>query len=495
MTMHRFHPCHGFKNRMLAIASLIAVLSLIAGFPPAQAQKPGAPSPSRPSKPPELEPVPFTAESLGLKVNFPLDSIVVAEKSPEGLILTVTDNQNTPTWTMRIQQMRPSLAQPTPAGLVDDLLRDYRAKKQSYKIIGNDPVSVSSIPSQLCFLELTNKDGKQYVSGWLVVPNGKSTFMVFAVQTLPEYMSRLRPVFDASFATIELHSAEEVASSENARWEAGRHFLQTLTIDKLKTLIGQSQWHRIYLPADAASGRPETERGYAWVEVLEAKKGALNPNRPEKDYRDSEREPGLLVRVKGRVIADADRGIFHDSVALYWMAWDKSSETWSVTATRRQGEAEQNENESGIREPKSIGAPSPSLKVIKRADAAEPVNYEWTVPDPYLSQALGWLVGRLLPREADQPQDYSYYTYVPSYLKPSMYQRLDHWAPASDGSGNWVLTTQFTSDGQPMTSVYGADGSLVRRTYVDGSVTEPISYEELRRLWKNKGLLVGKTGK
>src|SRR5262245_10458883 len=224
MTMHRTRRRLVSRGRLMAAPRLFAALSLAAVLAPACAQKPAAQTPARTAKAPELDSAPFTAESLGLKVNFPLESIVVAEKSPEGVVLTVTDSQNTPTWTMRIQQMRPALTEPSPGGLIDDLLRDYRSKKQAYKIITNDPLTISGIPSQLCFLELTNKDGKQYVSGWLVVPNGKSTFVVFAMQTLPEHMSRLRPVFDASFATIELRSAEEVASTENARWEAGRRF-------------------------------------------------------------------------------------------------------------------------------------------------------------------------------------------------------------------------------------------------------------------------------
>ena len=76
-----------------------------------------------------------------------------------------------------------------------------------------------------------------------------------------------------------------------------------------------------------------------------------------------------------------------------------------------------------------------------------------------------------------------------------MYLRLDEWAPTSDGSGGWTLTTQFTSDTPPFTSTYARDGSLIRRTHADGSITEPITVDELRRIYKTKGLNVGSTTK
>lgn len=202
-----------------------------------------------------------------------------------------------------------------------------------------------------------------------------------------------------------------------------------------------------------------------------------------------------MVHVAARVVADAKRGVYDDSDALYWMAWDQSSETWSVTATRKQGEAEQSENELGVRETRGAGSPAPKLTVIKQSAETGNVPYEWEVPEGYLSQALGWLVGRLLPRDANQPQEYAYYFYVASYLNPKVYQRIDRWAPSNDDPTQWVLTTQLTTDSQPFISIYGRDGALVRRTHSDGTVTEPIGLEELRRLWKSKGLQTGKASK
>ena len=444
-----------------------------------------------------LDPVPFAAEGLGIKINLPAGAIVGAEraKADANLVITATDNATMPTWTLRIQSLTSTSEKATAAGQIDDLIREFKQTKQEHKVVSNQAISIGGMNAQLCYVQRTTKEGQPFASGWLVIPNGKKTFMSFTVQTLPEHLPKVRALLEASFATIQLRSTEEMASSRLARFEAGQHFLSTLTPQRLKTLIGQKQLYRIYVPADAKTGAAEVERGYSLVEVLEAKKGAVDPRRPEKDYRSGDKDVGLMVHVGARVVADAKRGIYDDSDALYWMAWDQSSETWSVTATRKQGDAEQGENETGVREVRTAGSPVPKLTVVKRSVESGEVPYSWEVPDGYLSQALGWLVGRLLPRDANQPLEYAYYFYVASYLNPKVYQRVDRWAPSSEDSTRWVLTTQLTTDSQPFTSIYGRDGALVRRTHSDGTVTEPVALEELRRIWKSKGLQTGKAGK
>ena len=90
-------------------------------------------------------------------------------------------------------------------------------------------------------------------------------------------------------------------------------------------------------------------------------------------------------------------------------------ERWNVRAVARQGEAARGESEIGVRDrPASLVQPRVKsqrikshpqmLSVIQSSEATrsrEP--YEWPVPDAYLSQAMGWLVGRLLPQTAASP--------------------------------------------------------------------------------------------
>lgn len=444
-----------------------------------------------------LESEAFVAETLGLNIHLPAGSQYVTEKIEGQLSVAVSDGENTPaTWTLRIRTMTSSLGEPSAEAQVDDLLRDLNQSKQDFKVLSNGPTRYGDVDGRLCFLQRTSPDKQSYVTGWLVLPTGQSTFLVFAVQTLPEYLLKLRQTLNASFATIQLRTVREVVDLRKSRLDAGREFLASITPAKLKALTGQKQMNRIYRSADSKASTPETEIGYSLVEVLQAKRGELDPKKAERDYTSSERQEGLMVRVQSRVV-DTQRRMFFDSIALYWMAWDQSEEMWSVRGTQRQGDAELSQAETGLRQPKPSNADSARLKVIKSTTASESVPYEWEVPDGYMSQALGWLVGRLLPRDesAGAARDFAYYCYVPNDLAPKMYMRLDHWAPSADGSGQWTLSTRLTSDTPPFTSIYGRDGSLVRRIHADGSITEPIAVEELRRIWKSKGLDVGKAGK
>jgi hypothetical protein len=473
------------------ILALCTVLTLAAGAflprmaigqaPPAGEQPPPAPKTS-----PLLDPNPLKVDALNLRFHPPRGSRATAENLNGAFVITLSDGAKDPTWTMRIQSMKSSLTMPSPKAQIEDLLKELDRSAATYKPISNEARSVAGLAGQLCYIERTNKEGLQVISGWLVLPIDKTEFMVFAVQTLPEQFADIKIVFDASFNTIDLRTREQVLTERNAKLQNGADLLTGLTPEKLKALAGQKQWSRIYRPASAS--QPITEVGYALIEVLAAQRGALNPTRDAARYSAAEREEGLLVRVQGRYIIDAAKKSYYDSIALYWLAWDQSAEAWSLRGTHRQGDAEKSEAETGLRAAISAGAPRPVLSVIKSTTGTEPVTNDWEVPEVYLSQALGWIIGRLLPRDITQPREYAWYFYVASNMTPKVYQRVDRWERADDGT--FVLTTHLTPETPPYSSVYQADGAFVRRMHGDGSITEPIELEQLRKLWKSKGLPV-----
>ena len=67
---------------------------------------------------------------------------------------------------------------------------------------------------------------------------------------------------------------------------------------------------------------------------------------PER-YSAEEQEQGLLVMEHSRIVADAQRQVYVDLLSLQWMSWDMKREAWTITATRRQGEARATETEVG----------------------------------------------------------------------------------------------------------------------------------------------------
>ncbi|MCI0362503.1 MAG: hypothetical protein L0Y44_10050 [Phycisphaerales bacterium] len=487
-------PCLRTKPRRIRVLAL-AVAGLIVGGSQIEAMAQDRPAPPQiKPKSGALEVVPFTAESIGLSIHLPIGALVSPEKIEGKLVIGVREKETAPTWNMRIQQMAPSKDKLTPAGEIDDLLAELDAMHKPYRLILNQSVDVNGLQGQLCYLEQPNDQGQLYVSGWLVLPHGMNLFLVCSINTLAEHLPRLRPLLDSSFNTIKLRSAEDLTQERESRLAAGRSLLESMTPQRLESLVGLNQWYRIYKPADAAGGKG-AERGYSMVEVRSDKKGALNPGRSEADYSADERKTGLLVRIQGRAVINPERDTYYDTIGLYWMAWDQSEEAWSIRGTYRQGENEQTEAETGVRTPENPGI-APLLTVLK-ADSATNARdpFKCIVPEVYLSQPLGWLIGRLMPNDAVEDRTYAYYSYHASSAEPQVSQRVDLWGPSTERPGYFKLITRMTSDGLPITSIFDRDGGLIRRVHGDGTVTEPSSVAQLRELWKSNGLQLGGSGR
>ena len=456
----------------------------------------GRPAAAQPNVPPDfdpvalgLDPVPLLADALGLAFHPPAATAVSTARDRGRLTWILTDRRAEPAWSIRIHGITSSLPDPSAGAEVDRYLRQLEGSRTRFRVISNETVTCGSVAGRLCYLEQEVPGGGPVITGWLVLPSGPRTFVVFSIRTSPEHLPRLQDVLDASFATISLRTAEELAGLRQTRLEAGRALIESLTAPRLAPLVGLSQWFRIYRPGE---GGTERELGYSRIEVVAAKKGTLNPQRREREYDAGEHAMGLQIRVQGRIAIDPSRGVYYDSIALYWMAWDQSEEAWSIRGTHRQGKATRSESETGIRPPASAGAPRPKLTVIKSSSASFSRDpYEWTIPEVYLSQALGWVIGHLLPKDDPQPREYGYYFYNYANAEPKVSLRVDRWAPADDGTGNWVLTARLSADSAPARSVYRPDGRLLIRERDDGTVTVPIDRQQLRRLWQRKGLVLG----
>ena len=256
-----------------------------------------------------------------------------------------------------------------------------------------------------------------------------------------------------------------------------------MTAERLQTLVGLRQWVRIYRPATGANGTDQ-ELGYALLNIEEGSKAAVQSGDTQVGQ-----DQGLLVTVQARLVVDAQRSIYRDSIGLYWMAWDQSEEIWSVRGTQRQGAAEISEAESGLRVARTTGNPRPELIVIRAGrESNTRTPSRWTLPEVYLSQPLGWILGRLLPTTPDAEGEYCYYFYDYTSESPSLSRRLDHWAPAQDGTGQWVLTSRLSPTATTSTARYDADGTLIEQRTADGVVTVPTTSAELDRIWQAKKL-------
>lgn len=433
---------------------------------------------------------PLVVETLGLAMLRPRGAEVAGHKAGSEPVITLGDGNDPPSWTMSIQRLLATSGGPTPASQLEAHFAALKDTGQSFTVLLNEPREISGRNAQLCFLELPMGDNEPVINGWLIVPTGERLFLILSTLSTPATFDQDRRMFEAMFSTIHVRSTEELAQRRMTKLKAGRTFLESIQPEQLRELVGRQIWTRVYRPANDARNQGEQEIGYAHMQIREGRRGELNPERPENTYSREERLEGLFVRIQGRVIGDLEREVYFDSIALYWMAWDQSSEAWSVRGTQRQREASVTEAETGLRLPASTGNPRPTLTVIHTTSSLrEP--YEWSVPDSYLSQALGPLIGQLLPMNDQAPRELAYYHYHNAQGTPQLTQRIDEWSPLEDGSGRWRLTTRMGADGRPIENFYGEDRMLLRREMPNGVVVESITLPELRRLWERKNLPLG----
>ena len=218
------------------------------------------------------------------------------------------------------------------------------------------------------------------------------------------------------------------------------------------------------------------------IESLEAMRGELTPERSPSSFTGLESERGLMVLLEARAIIDAEAKRYLDVDGRYWMAWDRSAEAWSIRQTQRVGSASQTTAETGVRNRATLTV----IHASKEQRTREPAVF--MLPDTaYLSQPEVFLLGQLLPRDGSVTGQMTFYFYDSKSRRVA--ERIDSWEPARDGSGHWVLTSQPMLEAAVITQEFDDQGRRIRRIDGQGTITERMSAQDLRQLWRRKGLL------
>jgi hypothetical protein len=453
--------------RPLAALPLALVLTLAApGPPPAQSG---------------LNPKPLVAEPIGLRMHLPAGAVVLPQLTEGTVSYAVTGGENSP-WSMRIAPLNPAVPEPSTEALLAERIDAVKATGRPHRVIASGPFTAGGVQGRLMYLEQTLDDQQRLVNGWLILPTSPRSFLVFAFLTTAEHFPRLRAILEASFATIELRSQVELLDERQAQLERGRAIVGTFTPQRLRGALGERLWYRLYRPAPAGQPAAVTEVGFMNLRCVEAPRGQLTPERSPQSYSALEAKRGLMVLLEARVIIDAESSHYLDLDGRYWMDWDRSSEAWSIRQTRRQGQASKTTAETGVRN-------LADLEVIhsqKEQFTRDPSR--WSIPDTaFLSQPEVLLLGSLLPRDGSVTGGAVFYYY--DTRQQQLTRRLDRWAPARDGTGHWVLTSQPMLEVASITQRFDASGHRIERIDADGTVTRRIDPADLRRLWESKGLL------
>ena len=427
---------------------------------------------------------PLEADGLGFRMRVPVGTGVRIDRSPT-LSYLLSEGTDAPGWRVRAGNITASKAGTTPKSQCEDYLADLRKREQKFDVIADEPRSIAGRDAHLVYLGVPLEGGTRGITGMLVVPSARDTYLVFSMVIGDAEFARSRALLDRSFATLELRDAAAAAIENTDLLARGAELAARIRPETLRAAADDKpRVYRMWRPDDKGGKK---DFGYMVVRAREGRQGEIDASKNAKELAGEDSDEGLLALIDARIIVNDDPTHTVDAQSRYFVRWDRASEAWSLRTTERHKRASRSAAQSGIRPAPTAGAPRPMLKVISASrDGMTREPAEYPLPPVYLSQAELIVLGQLLPRESTSPRlEFKDYAFDQRDLK--LPQRRESWTRIEHG---WRLETQQGSAPAKIVQDFDDSGRRVRRTDIDGSVTELIDLEDLRALWKAKGLPV-----
>ncbi len=430
-----------------------------------------------------LAPDPVVLDALGVSIRPPGGALV--QRIPGSNQYVINDSQDPPRYLIRVQSMISSTPSSTPAEQFDDHLRFLHERGAQYRVLVERDDPVGGQPAKIAYVAMPMEGGLTAITGWCMVQTAPNMFVVFSLLSSGVDFGAVEPLLDRSFETVSLQTLEAISAARAERLERGAAAIATFTPARLKQLTdGRQRWFRVYKPGGAADGS-DRELGWIVMKVFEADRDEVKPGTPPRPREQA--EMGLMVALDAKMLIDGDATHTVDVQTRIWMAWDRSSETWTIVSTERQAKMVRSWEQTGWRTAPSPGEPRSVLHVINSTRSTRD-PFQWQIPSgAYLNQAEVILLGRLLPRDGSVDGELSFYCYDGKLNR--MPQRQDRWTREPDG--RCTLVTRPFQEGPEYTQLFSPSGERLRRIDPDGVVTEATELEDLRRLWKSKGLPTG----
>ena len=424
----------------------------------------------------------IVSNSLGLALEVPDGTLQTgASQAGQPAFLVLREGGSMPSWSMRIERLVSEVS--TSDALLLELVSKGQSVDRDFEILERSSLPIGAQEASIIWISEPQGDGSAVIFGWLVLPTTKKDYLVATVITLPESWEKTRNTMLPVFQSIRTQNSQMIAQDRQSMLQRGQEILNQIDEASLRKLIGFKELRRIYADGGMSGDR---EIGYSLIEVAEAPRGTIKRHRNPERYSKEEQEMGFLVLEHSRIVSDAEREVYVDLLSLQWLSWDLQKEAWTITATRRQGEARATETEVGFRTEQSLSSPRPRLHVIKQDDdigLRQP--YEWTVPDGWLPRPLTGLISRLIPQ---QPQQIAFVVYDHTATVPSLTMRQDSWTRDTEMPDRWVLESRVGEQGFPTRVLYDRNANLLRLNQPGGNTIEPSTVAEIQRLWDQAGL-------
>lgn len=419
--------------------------------------------------------------------------------SPRAFLSEPVEN---PRWTMTIEPFEATDRGDLPSEAIDeaiDYLEALREDEVPFTTRINRPLEIAGRTGHLLLVEIPLERPESAaagapvatgITGFLVLPRRGREFVAFRLVLEAANFEATMPLLERSLATIVVEPPENLVFWESDVLEAGRQRLAAFTPERLRGVAdGEERWHRLRRASPDGS---MAEVGAFMVKAVPAPRGLLDPARDPATLRASEQEPGILVSIEARMLPPetrpGEKPTWLDVSLRAWLALDRSGEAWSMRRTIRGDRREPSVAETGVRLAPSAGQPRPVLEVIEASrEAMSREPRRWTLPDePFLSQVEAVLLGRLLAQPAPPAGEFAWRTY--DRTLGDVTRRLEVLTPVGTAGSFEIRTLAHPDDPAPLVQRFDREGRLLERRDPDGTVTEAIELESLRRLWRSKGL-------
>lgn len=337
------------------------------------------------------------------------------------------------------------------------------------------------------YAEVQSGDGPlDVVRGLVVAKLADDQFLTYELTTTKREYEGAKRVLEAIVAASTLRKPVEMGADRFGAVQAGMNLKKAMTDADLEAVLlsKPERWFRLFKPSESGRKTDDTEVGYIRFRFEVGQRGMVDRTKAKSEWTALEREPGWIILADIRML-DGTKVV--DSQAGYFLRKDRDAEWWSVEMGIRDLKAPRQNpqifREMGVRE--GLGVQIETSSSVGESQSIKPMMQG---ADSYLSRVEALLAPQLMIRAKAQAE-YAYYTWVPESAKIRLCRNLLE-RPA-DNPSHWKLTTRYGDDGTSQTSYYEDDGTLIRTETAKGTVMEPATYDELLKLWTNKGLPIG----
>lgn len=466
---------------LIVASSLCCGLALAQNNPPAKPLAPAAGAL-------EFNPKPFRVESMGLTISLPKDANASSTSIGAQSALEIIGPGNQ--WYVAARIVESSDLKLSLSEVAETNLRAQMG--DGVLMVGNVGASgatliertqnlqIGTLPAERFYvLGPLNEDPKKVrlIYGVTFIKIAPGRFAYFETSLGEPQFEKARPQIEATVATAQFADKPALEAAQRALFDAGAKFLETVDEAKLRAVVADSKetWWRLYIPAKTGADADAKELGYRRIRVSMGKRGEIDSKRDPKDFRGADNDEGYLIRVDFRGILGDNNEVLTDSRGTFFLALDRSQETWTLTTRVRDGKSDKVSDEIGVR----IGN---QIK-LKKADGRDATLL---VPDKaYLSRLETFLLHRMLVLSR-LTTEFAFHTY--SSETELLDIRRESVEQPAEKPGIFRITSRLGEGTQPQVATLKANGDLLFADLGGGVRIEPTSLDQLVRLWKSKGL-------